>query len=153
MSPTPPAGYVRRPALHRAPAEPQARRAVVSGTAGSVLEWFDFAVYGAISATVFPVVFFGEMTPAGAPSSPRSPRFGVGIFARPLGGILFGHLGDKVGRRAVLLTTFITMGVSSAGASGSSRPTRRSASSRRSCSSSCVSSRASPWAARRPVRS
>jgi MFS family permease len=113
MSPTPQPGYVRRPTVRRAPAEPQARRAVVSGTAGSVLEWFDFAVYGAMSATVFPVVFFAEMTPSVALLASFA-TFGVGIFARPLGGIVFGHFGDKIGRRAVLLTTFIMMGVSSA---------------------------------------
>ncbi|MFD2794890.1 MFS transporter [Promicromonospora vindobonensis] len=104
---------VRRPRVRRAPADSQSRRAVASGTAGSILEWFDFAVYGAMSATVFPVVFFSEMTgPVALLASFAT--FGVGIFARPLGGIVFGHLGDRIGRRAVLLATFLLMGVSSA---------------------------------------
>ncbi|MEV1176633.1 MFS transporter [Nonomuraea sp. NPDC049784] len=85
---------------------------MVSGTFGSALEWFDFAVYGAMSATVFPALFFNEMDPAiGLLASFAT--FGVGFFARPLGGIVFGHLGDRIGRRKVLLTTFISMGAGS----------------------------------------
>lgn len=88
------------------------RRAVVSGTLGSALEWFDFAVYGALSATIFPALFFSDLGEAGALLASFA-SFGVGFVARPLGGILFGYLGDRIGRRPVLLTTFILMGVSS----------------------------------------
>jgi len=85
---------------------------VTSGTFGSALEWFDFAVYGAMSATVFPSLFFHSLDPAmGLLASFAT--FGVGFFARPLGGIVFGHLGDRIGRRKVLLTTFLAMGLSS----------------------------------------
>lgn len=102
-----------RPSLRPStPAPPQARRAVVSGTFGAALEWFDFAIYGAMSATVFPALFFDEMDPAmGLLASFAT--FGVGFFARPLGGIVFGHLGDRIGRRTVLLATFLAMGLSS----------------------------------------
>ncbi|MFE7705956.1 MFS transporter [Streptomyces sp. NPDC057486] len=79
---------------------------------GSALEWFDFAVYGAMSATVFPTLFFNEMSP-GVGLLASFATFGVGFFARPLGGIVFGHLGDRIGRRNVLLTTFLTMGIAS----------------------------------------
>lgn len=104
--------YVKRPPRTRTPASPQAKRAVVSGTFGSALEWFDFAVYGAMSATVFPVVFFNKLDP-GIGLLASFAAFGVGFFARPLGGIVFGHLGDRFGRRKILLTTFILMGVAS----------------------------------------
>ena len=103
---------IKRSLRPSTPAPPQAKRAVVSGTFGSALEWFDFAVYGAMSATVFPALFFNEMDPAmGILASFAT--FGVGFFARPLGGIVFGHLGDRIGRRTVLLSTFISMGVAS----------------------------------------
>lgn len=101
-----------RPLRPSTPAPPQAKRAVVSGTFGSALEWFDFAVYGALSATVFPVLFFHQLDPAvGLLASFAT--FGVGFVARPLGGIVFGYLGDRVGRRKILLTTFIAMGAAS----------------------------------------
>ncbi|WP_051423224.1 MFS transporter [Arthrobacter sp. MA-N2] len=112
MSQSPSIQPVKRPLRPSTPAPPEARRAVLSGTFGSALEWFDFAVYGAMAATVFPVVFFNELTPAiGLLASFAT--FGVGFFARPLGGILFGHLGDRFGRRKILLTTFIMMGLAS----------------------------------------
>ncbi|GAA4037886.1 MFS transporter [Arthrobacter methylotrophus] len=112
MSQSPSIQPVKRPLRPSTPAPPEARRAVLSGTFGSALEWFDFAVYGAMAATVFPVVFFNELTPAiGLLASFAT--FGVGFFARPLGGILFGHLGDRFGRRKILLTTFVMMGLAS----------------------------------------
>ena len=88
------------------------RRAVVSGTLGSALEWFDFAVYGALSATIFPALFFSDLGEGGALLASFA-SFGVGFVARPLGGVLFGYLGDRIGRRPVLLTTFVLMGLSS----------------------------------------
>ena len=103
---------VKRPLRPTTPAPAEAKRAVLSGTFGSALEWFDFAVYGAMAATVFPVVFFNDLDPSlGLLASFAT--FGVGFFARPLGGILFGHLGDRLGRRKILLTTFILMGAAS----------------------------------------
>ena len=91
---------------------PQARRALASGTLGSALEWFDFAVYGAMSATVFPVLFFNSLDPATGLLASFA-TFGVGFLARPLGGVVFGYLGDKVGRRNILLVTFLMMGIAS----------------------------------------
>lgn len=103
---------VKRPLRPTTPASPQSRRAVVSGALGSALEWFDFAIYGAMAATVFPLLFFNELDPAmGLLASFAT--FGVGFFARPLGGVVCGHLGDRFGRRRILLATFISMGVAS----------------------------------------
>lgn len=89
-----------------------ARTAVVSGTFGTALEWFDFAVYGTLSATLFPALFFpgyGEGTALLASFA----TFGAGMAARPLGGIVFGALGDKIGRRNVLMFTLVMMGAAS----------------------------------------
>ncbi|MFB7555545.1 MFS transporter [Streptomyces brevispora] len=91
---------------------PAARRAVVSGALGSALEWFDFSVYGALSATVFPQLFFPELAPGTALLASFA-TFGVGLVARPLGGLLFGRLGDRLGRRNVLMVTLLLMGVAS----------------------------------------
>lgn len=91
---------------------PMATRAVAAATIGTALEWFDFTLYGAVSATVLPKLFFPTMTPTGALLASLA-TFGVGLAARPLGAILCGHLGDKLGRRNLLLVTVTVMGVSS----------------------------------------
>lgn len=77
---------------------------------GTTIEWYDFFIYGTAAALVFPTVFFPEQTPLiGALLSFAT--FGVGFFARPVGGALFGHFGDKIGRKAMLVTTLLMMGV------------------------------------------
>jgi MFS family permease len=87
-------------------------RAVAAATIGTALEWFDFTLYGVVSATVLPKLFFPTMTPTGALLASLA-TFGVGLAARPLGAILCGHLGDKLGRRNLLLVTVTVMGLSS----------------------------------------
>jgi MFS family permease len=86
------------------------RRAVVSGTLGSAFEYFDFAIFGALSATLFPTLFFADLGSTGGLLASFA-TFGVGFIARPLGAMFFGHLGDKVGRLPVLYATLVTMGV------------------------------------------
>ena len=88
------------------------RRAVVAGTFGTALEWFDFAVYGTLSATLFPALFFPAFDTNTAILASFA-TFGAGMVARPLGGIVFGALGDKIGRRNVLMFTLVLMGVAS----------------------------------------
>ncbi|MEV0949004.1 MFS transporter [Promicromonospora sp. NPDC050249] len=102
------------PAAGAAPAgnPVQRRRALASGTLGSALEWFDFALYGALSATIFPALFFSDLGEAGSLIASFA-TFGVGFLARPLGAIICGYYGDRYGRRPVLLGTFILMGLSS----------------------------------------
>jgi MFS family permease len=97
-----------RTAAHNA----MARRATIASTVGSALEWIDFTAYGALSATVFPKLFFPSLTPGTALLAAFA-TFGVGFFARPLGGLFFGMLGDKLGRKKVLLYTLVLMGLAS----------------------------------------
>jgi MFS family permease len=87
-------------------------RAVSSGALGSALEYFDFAVYGALSATVFPKLFFHQLGSTGALLASFA-TFGVGFAARPLGAIVFGHLGDRFGRKPILFCTLLIMGAAS----------------------------------------
>jgi MFS family permease len=89
-----------------------ARRAAISSTLGSALEWIDFTAYGAVAATVLPTQFFPTMDPSTAILASFA-TFGVGFFARPAGGVVLGILGDRLGRKIVLLYTLILMGVAS----------------------------------------
>ena len=86
-------------------------RAFAASLSGTSLEWYDFAVYGAAAALVFGDLFF----PSGAPLTGTLLAFGTyaaGYVARPLGGIVFGRLGDRVGRKKVLIWTLTLIGVS-----------------------------------------
>lgn len=87
-------------------------RAVTAATIGTALEWFDFTLYGALSATVLPKLFFPAMDATSALLASLA-TFGVGLAARPLGAIICGHLGDKLGRRNLMLGTVSMMGLSS----------------------------------------
>ena len=78
--------------------------------AGAVMEWYDFYVFGTASALVFGKLFFPNADPLTAMTASFA-TFGVGFLARPLGGIFFGHIGDKVGRKASLLATLIIVGM------------------------------------------
>jgi metabolite-proton symporter len=77
---------------------------------GTTIEWYDFFIYGTAAALVFPALFFPEQTPLiGALLSFAT--FGIGFFARPVGGAIFGHYGDRIGRKAMLVITLTLMGV------------------------------------------
>jgi MFS family permease len=88
------------------------RRAVLSSFLGSVIEYYDFLLYATASAVVFNKVFFSNLDPlVGTVAS-----FGTlatGYFARPLGGIVFGHFGDRIGRKKMLVLSMTLMGVGS----------------------------------------
>jgi MHS family shikimate/dehydroshikimate transporter-like MFS transporter len=85
--------------------------AVIASTVGTTIEWYDFFLYGTAAALVFPKLFFpGQSEFVGQILSFLT--FTSGFVARPLGGILFGHLGDRVGRKATLVATLLLMGVS-----------------------------------------
>ena len=86
------------------------RRILWSSVIGTAVEWYDFLIYGAATALVFNKIFFA----AGDPALATIAAFGtyaVGFLARPLGAAIFGHYGDRVGRKAMLAITIIVMGV------------------------------------------
>jgi MFS family permease len=89
-----------------------ANRAVTAATVGTALEWFDFTLYGVVAATVLPKLFFPAMEPGSALLASLA-TFSVGLAARPLGAIICGHLGDKIGRRNLMLGTVSAMGITS----------------------------------------
>src|ERR687886_1512699 len=86
------------------------RRAVIASTVGTTIEWYDFFLYGTASALVFPQLFFPKSSHLSGVLLSFSTLF-VGFAARPVGAAIFGHFGDRVGRKATLVTTLILMGV------------------------------------------
>ncbi len=88
------------------------RRVVFSGYLGSAIEFYDFLLYGTAAALVFPKVFFGGLDPFTAVILSLG-TFAAGYVARPLGGVIFGHFGDRIGRKKMLIITMFVMGVSS----------------------------------------
>ena len=86
------------------------RRLALIGLAGTSVEWFDFYVYGVASALVFPALFFPASLPPLVGLMASFSTFAVGFFARPFGAALFGHLGDRTGRRAALVAALVLMG-------------------------------------------
>ncbi|MGH2548849.1 MAG: MFS transporter [Thermomicrobiales bacterium] len=97
-------------ATDTASAKSRRRRTVVASMVGTTIEWYDFNIYGAVAALVFGKIFFPDVNPA-AGTLLALATFGVGFAARPIGGIIFGHIGDRVGRKAALITTIMMMGV------------------------------------------
>ena len=100
------------PATVETPAQTKKRlRKVAAATIfGSMLEWYDFYLYATMAAIVFSKIFFDNSDPKTATLMAFS-TFAIGFIARPFGGILFGYLGDKFGRKHVLVLTFCMMGV------------------------------------------
>ncbi|MDT7777434.1 MAG: hypothetical protein QOC67_6358, partial [Pseudonocardiales bacterium] len=86
--------------------------AVASSFIGSVIEYYDFLLYATAAAVVFGKVFFAALDPLTATVASFG-TFAAGYLARPLGGILFGHFGDRIGRKKMLVTTMTLMGVAS----------------------------------------
>src|SRR5699024_12189741 len=88
------------------------KRAAASAYLGSVIEYYDFFVYSVCAALVFKDVFFSVLPPlVGTLASLAT--FTTGYLARPIGGIVFGHFGDRLGRKRMLVLTMMIMGVSS----------------------------------------
>jgi len=88
------------------------QKVALTALAGTSIEWYDFFLYGAAAALIFPTAFFAEATPSTALILSLL-TFAAGFIARPIGGIIFGHYGDRVGRKKTLVMALILMGVSS----------------------------------------
>src|SRR4051794_11772498 len=91
----------------------QVRKAALASTVGTTIEWYDFFLYNTAAALVFPALFFPESSDyAGTLESFAT--YAVGFAARPVGAAIFGHWGDRLGRKATLIVTLVLMGLSSA---------------------------------------
>lgn len=91
----------------------QVRRAALASAIGTTIEWYDFFLYNTAAALVFPHLFFPASSAyAGAMASFAT--YAVGFAARPVGAAIFGHWGDRIGRKATLIVTLLVMGLSSA---------------------------------------
>lgn len=107
-SPTPDTGTA--PSSAPRITERDARRVAFGAFVGTALEWYDFFLFGTAASLVFNRLFFVSGNPAAATAGAFA-TFAVGFLARPVGGILFGHLGDRIGRRTCLIVTVVMIGV------------------------------------------
>ena len=87
------------------------RRVLFASLIGTTIEFFDFYIYGTAAVLVFPLLFFPGSDPATATLQSLA-TFALAFFARPIGSALFGHFGDRIGRKATLVAALLTMGVS-----------------------------------------
>lgn len=94
-------------------APPSPRRVAVAASVGATIEWYDFFLYGTAAAVVFDKLYFNGLDGPAAQFAAFA-TFAVGFFARPVGGIIFGHFGDRIGRKQMLLLTLLIMGVGTA---------------------------------------
>ena len=88
----------------------QMRRVVYASVIGSTIEWYDFFLYGIVAGIVFNSLYFPSDDPVISILLAYT-TFAVGFIARPLGGVIFGHFGDKIGRKSMLVLTLLIMGV------------------------------------------
>jgi MFS family permease len=97
-------------AIASPPVRTQRIRAIVASTVGTTIEWYDFFLYGTAAALVFPKVFFPESSAYAGILLSFATQF-VGFAARPIGAMIFGHYGDRIGRKATLISTLLVMGI------------------------------------------
>jgi len=88
----------------------QVRRAALASVIGTTIEWYDFFLYGTTAALVFGHAFFPERNPTVGTLAAFATFF-VGFIARPIGAAIFGHFGDRIGRKATLIATLLVMGI------------------------------------------
>ena len=86
-------------------------RTVLSSLIGATIEWYDFFLFGVMAGVVLNKLYFPSTDPTISLMLAYA-TFAVGFISRPLGGIVFGHFGDKVGRKSVLVITLMIMGIS-----------------------------------------
>src|SRR5438094_4887959 len=102
-----------RPDTNIASKRTSTSRLAAASAVGTTLEWYDFTIYNTLAALIFNRLFFPSFDPLTGTILAFS-TYAVGYISRPFGGVIFGHLGDKLGRRAVLVITLISMGLTSA---------------------------------------
>src|SRR5436190_6380207 len=88
----------------------QLRRAVIASTVGTTIEWYDFFLYSTVTGLVFAKLYFPESDPL-VGTLQAFGIYAVGFVARPVGAAIFGHYGDRIGRKAALIATLLLMGI------------------------------------------
>src|SRR6204780_2462002 len=88
----------------------QLRKAVIAATVGTTIEWYDFFIYGTAAGLIFPKLFFPNQDPLTGTLAAFSTYF-RGFVGRPIGAAIFGHYGDRIGRKATLIATLLVMGI------------------------------------------
>src|ERR1700716_200302 len=88
----------------------QLRRAVIAATIGTTIEWYDFFLYSTVTGLVFAKLYFPESDPL-VGTLQAFGIYAVGFVARPVGAAIFGHYGDRIGRKAALIATLLLMGI------------------------------------------
>jgi MFS family permease len=88
----------------------QLRKAVIAATVGTTIEWYDFFIYGTAAGLIFPKLFFPNQDPLVGTLAAFSTYF-IGFVGRPIGAAIFGHYGDRIGRKATLISTLLVMGI------------------------------------------
>src|SRR6478736_6092428 len=92
----------------------EARRVALASAIGTTIEWYDFFIYGTAAAVVFAPQFFPQVS-ALAGTLASFATFAIGFIARPLGGIVMGHYGDRVGRKSMLVWSLSLVGLATLG--------------------------------------
>src|SRR5271167_77263 len=88
----------------------QLRKAVIAATVGTTIEWYDFFINGTAAGLIFPKIFFPNEDPLTGTLASFGTYF-IGFVGRPIGAAIFGHYGDRIGRKATLIATLIVMGI------------------------------------------
>src|SRR5271169_1193788 len=87
----------------------QLRKAIIASTVGTTIEWYDFLLYSVVTGLVFGKLFFPKSEPLVGVLQAFA-VYAVGFLARPIGAAIFGHYGDRIGRKATLIATLLLMG-------------------------------------------
>src|ERR1700758_440931 len=88
----------------------QLRKAVIASTIGTTIEWYDFFIYGTAAGLIFGKLYFPNEDPLTATLAAFATYF-IGFASRPVGAAIFGHYGDRIGRKATLIATLMLMGI------------------------------------------
>ena len=96
--------------LSKADHNAQLRKAIIASTIGTAIEWYDFFLYGTAAGLIFGKLYFPHEAPLTATLAAFGTYF-IGFVGRPIGAAIFGHYGDRIGRKATLIATLLTMGI------------------------------------------